>query len=112
MKKKYYTARQIRQKKQERIFFGVIIGLVIVVAVLAIVQIVTGGNDNGYVVTEEGHIHTADGQHVSTLEEMLAQDGSGLTVTEDGHIHTADGQHLGTVNVGGTSDENAETPAE
>lgn len=109
--KKVYSAKQARQKKREMIFFGILIGLVAVVIVLAIVQAIVGEEPSGYVVTEDGHVHAADGTHISTLEEMLADENSGLTVTEDGHIHSAAGEHLGTLNTAGSTTESGAAEA-
>ena len=44
----------------------------------------------GYVITEEGHVHDADGNHIGAYDEN-----TGLVITDDGHVHTVDGAHVG-----------------
>ena len=58
-----------------------------------------------YVVTEDGHVHAADGTHIGDYDEVF---GSGYTLTEDGHIHAADGTHVGEVNGETAEDTHAE----
>ena len=71
------------------------VAVVILVLALALVQKLTQEETIQYIVTEEGHVHMANGTHVGTVEEIFGE--NGLVVTEDGHIHAPDGTHLGSI---------------
>ena len=110
MKKKNYISKKEKQKRREKLFFGVLFGALILVAVYAVYELVTPDpvqEATQYLVTGEGHVHTMDGQHIGTVDEIFGEGAmDSLVVTEDGHVHTADGQHVGGIA------EVTETPAE
>ena len=93
MKKKVYS-KKAHQKRRETIFVGVLIGLLILAVVMGIVDWLNGDEGTGFTVTEDGHVHAADGTHIGTVEEIF---GEGVVVTEDGHVHGADGEHVGSL---------------
>lgn len=111
--KKNSGGRKARQERREKIFFGVLFGSLALIVIMTVVQLVTGGGDQSvtYVVTEEGHVHTSDGQHVGTVEEVFGENGLNVTVTEDGHVHGADGSHLGYATDTGDGDAASEAAA-
>lgn len=91
MKKKGTKSRKAQQKKREIILIGVVIGLLFLAAVLGIIDAVTGGSRaGGYTVTEDGHIHAADGTHIGTVEELFGEQGGNVVIDEEGHIHIVD----------------------
>ena len=96
MKKQKNMSKKLRQKKLEQILIIALVVVMILGSVWGIVDF--AGSDNGATtVTTDGHIHTADGQHIGTLEEIFGAAGVGATITEEGHIHAADGTELGTI---------------
>ena len=100
MKKNHNLSKKEKQRRKEKIFFGVLFGALILVAVLAIVETVMSKEEVGtqYLVTGDGHVHTMDGQHVGTVDEFFGEGAmDNLVVTEDGHVHTADGVHVGSI---------------
>jgi len=91
MKKQAPKGRRAQQRRN-RIFLGCLIAIALFLIVLFIVK----GNSvqqTGYVITEDGHVHTTDGAHVGTVEEVF---GENFVITDDGHVHTEDGAHIGT----------------
>ena len=99
MKKKNNNqmSKKERQKKREKIITIAFIGVLVIVLALALIQNLTKEESVQLVITEDGHVHTADGAHMGTVEEMFGD--NGIVVTEDGHVHAADGTHLGNVDV-------------
>ena len=97
MKKNNQLSKKERQKRRERIITIAFAATLILVLVLALIQNLTKEETVQLIVTEDGHVHTVDGVHVGTVEEMFGE--NGVIVTEDGHVHTADGSHLGEVDV-------------
>ena len=99
MKKNHNLSKKERQSRREKVFFGVLFGALILVAVLAVIEAVMPKEEAGmqYLVTGDGHVHTMDGQHIGSVEEFFGEEGMDLVVTEDGHVHTADGQHVGNI---------------
>ena len=95
--KKNQMSKKERQKKREKLITIVFIGVLVVVLALALIQNLTKEESVQLVITEDGHVHTADGAHMGTVEEMFGEDG--IVVTEDGHVHAPDGTHLGDVDV-------------
>ena len=93
--KKNQMRKKARQKKREKVITIVFVGAVVLVLALALVQRLRQEDTVQYIVTEEGHVHTANGVHVGTVEEIFGA--NGLVVTEDGHVHASDGTHLGEV---------------
>ncbi len=91
MKKKSFRSKKAMQKKRLAIFGGILIALVVLLIVVGVVDLING-NDNTLTITADGHVHTADGQHLGSVEEIF---GEGVTVSEDGHIHAEDGSHVG-----------------
>lgn len=84
------------RKKQSKLTNYVIGGTLLALGVLIIALVVANAlapEPSDYVITADGHVHDADGNHLGTTEEMF---GSDYFVTEDGHVHTADGTHVGT----------------
>lgn len=70
MAKRYSKNKKNRQKWVEYLFYGIVIALVVLLIVKAAVP-GASVDDTGYMITEEGHVHTADGQHVGTVDEMF-----------------------------------------
>ena len=97
MKKNYQMSKKERQKKREKLITIVFIGALVLVLALALIQSLTKEETVQYIVTQDGHVHTADGTHVGSVEEMFGE--NGVIVTEDGHVHAADGSHLGEIDV-------------
>ena len=99
MKKKNNNqmSKKERQKKREKLITIAFIGVLVIVLALALIQNLTKEESVQLVITEDGHVHTADGAHMGTVEEMFGE--NGIVVTEDGHVHAADGSHLGDVDV-------------
>lgn len=100
MKKNHNLSKKERQSRREKVFFGVLFGALILVAVLAVIEAVMPKEEEGmqYQVTGDGHVHTMDGQHVGSVDEFFGEGGmDNLVVTEDGHVHTADGEHVGNI---------------
>ena len=95
MKKNNQMSKKERQKKREKWITIAFVAVVILVLALALVQKLTQEETIQYIVTEEGHVHMANGTHVGTVEEIFGE--NGLVVTEDGHIHAPDGTHLGSI---------------
>lgn len=106
MKKNTVRSKKTQQKKTEKLFIRVMCVLLALVMILGLVEAVIGGNNTGstYTVTEDGHVHAADGTHLGTVEELFGE-GAGTVVTEDGHIHAEDGTHIGTVGEEGAAAE-------
>lgn len=90
---KTYRKRKSREKAYERIFYAMLALGAVLLVVLVVMSILPA--EEGYVITEDGHVHDAAGGHIGTVDEMLA-DGS-LVVTEDGHIHDAAGNHVAEI---------------
>lgn len=99
MKKNHNLSKKEKQRRKEKLFFGVLFAALILVAVYAVVQALMPKEEEGmqYLVTGDGHVHTMDGQHLGSIEEFFGEAGMNLVVTEDGHVHTADGQHVGNI---------------
>jgi len=95
--KKNQMSKKERQKRREKLITIAFIGVLVVVLALALIQNLTKEESVQLVITEDGHVHTADGAHMGTVEEMFGEDG--IVVTEDGHVHAPDGTHLGDVDV-------------
>lgn len=70
MKKKNKSKKAL-QKRRERIFIGVVIALLVLGIALAIIHFATGGGQVTYTITEDGHVHAADGTHIATVEEFF-----------------------------------------
>lgn len=93
MSRKY--RRKNRQKAFEVGFIALLVAAVVLVGALIVVQLTQGaGDDPGYVVTQDGHVHAPDGTHIGTYEEVFGE--GGYVVTEGGHVHAPDGTHVGT----------------
>ena len=92
MKKHYRRRKKDQSKLIDTVFIGLLAGTVILVIALMITNAVAPDSTE-YIITADGHIHTADGAHVGDAADLF---GSDYTVTEDGHVHAADGTHLGT----------------
>ena len=97
MKKNNQLSKKARQKKREKLITIAFVGTLILVLALALIQNLTKEESVQLVITQDGHVHTADGAHMGTVEEMFGE--NGIVVTEDGHVHAADGSHLGDVDV-------------
>lgn len=92
MKKKVRRSRKNQEKLYNLIFGGALAIMVILFVALVVARHFTS-EASDYVITADGHVHTADGAHVGDAAELF---GSNYTVTEDGHVHAADGTHIGT----------------
>lgn len=105
MKKHVHKSRKAQAKRQNIIIIGCAVITVLLIVALIVARFVTPANTD-YIITADGHVHTADGAHVGDAAEMF---GEGYTVTADGHVHAADGTHVGTAD---TLPEATEAPAE
>ena len=107
MKKTKNMSKKAREEKRAKVIIIAFAAVVILVLALALVQRLTQEEavTVQYVITEAGHVHTASGEHVGSVEEIFGE--GGIMVTEDGHVHAADGSHLGEIDV-----PVEETPAE
>ena len=93
-------SKKDKQKRREKLITIAFIGVLVIVLALALIQHLTedkAPQTVQVVITEDGHVHTTDGVHVGTVEEMFGE--NGIVVTEEGHVHAADGTHLGDVDV-------------
>lgn len=88
MSRKHHRKRS--GKTMEYIFIGSAIALVVLLAALIIIPKVTG--NDGIVITEDGHVHDAAGNHLGNYDELFGD--GGYVLTEDGHIHDAAGNHI------------------
>lgn len=105
-------SRKYRKKDSSKLLGYVFIGMIAAVVVLIIAGLILSAqtSDSGYVITEDGHVHDAAGNHIGDYDELFGEEG--LTVTEDGHIHDAEGNHVGDVSDTTTTEESAEPTAE
>ena len=62
----------------EYVFYGIVILLVILLIAKAFVPNETAIDSTSLVITEDGHVHTADGTHLGTYDEIFG------TITEAG----------------------------
>lgn len=92
---KKYRSRKGREQFYVRLFYAMLaLAAVLIVALIVVPQVLPTGN-GGYAITEDGHVHDAAGNHIGSIEEMLA-DGR-LVITEDGHMHDAAGNHVAEI---------------
>ena len=103
MKKNNQMSKKERQKRREKVITIAFLAVVVLVLALALVQKLTQEETVQYVVTQDGHVHTASGEHVGSIEELFGE--GGLVVTEDGHVHAPDGTHVGEVEVPAATEE-------
>ena len=106
MKKPVHKHHKKNSKMTNYIIYGVLALTVVLIAALAIANAIAPQGE--YIVTADGHVHTAGGTHVGDAAEMF---GEGYTISEDGHVHAADGSHVATYD-GEAVTESTETPAE
>ena len=104
MKKNNQMSKKERQKRREKVITIAFLAVVVLVLALALVQKLTQEETVQYVVTQDGHVHTASGEHVGSVEELFGD--GGLVVTEDGHVHAPDGTHVGEVDVPAATETN------
>ena len=83
-----------RRKNREKLFERIMLALIVVGVILTVVLVIAANQpaDEGYVITADGHVHDAAGNHIGNLEDMLA-DGT-LTQAGDGHVHDSQGRHV------------------
>ena len=62
-----------KQKLHENLFFGILIGALIIVIALAAVERIMKKDDVEVMITPEGHVHTMDGAHLGTVEEIFGE---------------------------------------
>lgn len=91
MKKNTSKQNQKQEKMLNYIFGGMLIFAVILLLVFTIAQNIPAA-ELDYVITADGHVHTADGTHLGTTDEVI---GEKYIVTSDGHVHAEDGTHVG-----------------
>ena len=89
---KKYRSRKSNEKLFERIFIALLAIVAVAVIALVVVTVTSKPAAGGYVVTAEGHVHDAAGNHFGDFYELVA-DGT-FIVTEDGHVHDAAGNHI------------------
>ena len=91
-------------KKQNKWLMPVMIGLVAALIVLLIVNAflpkTTTSANTSIMITEDGHVHTTDGQHLGTYEEIFGQSWESVNGTETAAVGAE------------TPAEGAETPVE
>ena len=104
MKKNNQMSKKERQKRREKVITIAFLAVVVLVLALALVQKLTQEETVQYVVTQDGHVHTASGEHVGSVEELFGD--GGLVVTEDGHVHAPDGTYVGEVDVPAATEAN------
>ena len=92
MKKHVHKSRKGQAKRLNIIMIGCAVVTALLIIALIVARFVTPASSE-YIVTADGHVHTADGAHVGDAAEMF---GEGYTISEDGHVHAADGTHVGT----------------
>lgn len=107
MKKPVHKNRKRSAKFYNRLIIGAVALTVALIIALVVANALTPNNE--YIVTADGHVHTADGAHVGEATDMF---GEGWTVSEDGHVHTADGTHVATYDGTITETPAEEVPAE
>lgn len=90
---KKYRSKKSREQAFVRLFYGMLALTAVLVVVLIVATAVLSVDNDSYVVTEDGHVHDAAGNHIGDYDEMVAN--GTLTVTEDGHVHDAEGNHIG-----------------
>ncbi len=88
---KKYRSKKSREQAFTRLFYGMLAAAAVLVVVLIVAT--SMHSDDGLVVTADGHVHDAAGNHIGDYDELVAN--GTLTVTEDGHVHDADGNHIG-----------------
>ena len=87
-----------RKKHNTKAFEFVFFGLIALLAIVLVWQLVTPKpqpvDSTELYISDDGHVHLADGSHIGSVEEMFGD--VEYEVTEDGHVHTKDGIHIGT----------------
>lgn len=89
---KKYRSRKSNEKLFERIFIALLALVVVAVIALVVVSVTSKPEAGGYVVTADGHVHDAAGNHYGDFDELVAN--GTFIVTEDGHVHDAAGNHI------------------
>ncbi len=89
MKKPVHKNHKHSKNFYNRIIIGGVVLTVVLIIALVVANAVAPGE---YIITADGHVHTADGAHVGEAADMFGED---YVITEDGHVHTADGTHVG-----------------
>lgn len=92
MKKPVHKSKK-QQEKLYNIIFGGALAVMVILLVALLISKAFAPETSDLIITADGHVHTADGAHVGTTEDLLD---TGYIVTEDGHVHAPDGTHLGT----------------
>lgn len=110
------SKKQSKQKKWEYIFIGLVAVLVILLIVSAVLPKNTAA-DGTLTITEDGHVHTADGTHLGTYEEIFGTaleggvtDGTEEAAADEGETEEAADEEAVTEETV-TEDAAAEEPA-
>ncbi|MBQ2953079.1 MAG: hypothetical protein IJE07_05935 [Clostridia bacterium] len=109
MSKKYRSQKK-DTKLFERIFIALLALVVVAVIALVVVTIMPQQEAGGYVVTSDGHVHDAAGNHLGDYDEMVAN--GTFIVTSDGHVHDAAGNHIDVPEALLAADEHVHTEDE
>ena len=84
MAKKYRKHRKGQPKWLLPVLIGLVALLVAMLVVNAFLPKTTASNGTaGWVLTEDGHIHDANGNHISTYEEMFGTPWEGFASPTD-----------------------------
>ena len=80
MSKKYRNNNHKNHKCLEYVFYGIVILLVILLVAKIFIPNDTAVDGSNLVITEDGHVHTSDGTHLGTYDEIF---GAADAATED-----------------------------
>ncbi|MBR4081739.1 MAG: hypothetical protein IKK21_08160 [Clostridia bacterium] len=83
MAKKYRKHRKGQPKWLTPVFIALVVALIALLVANALLPKSQPTDTSGWVLTEEGHIHDAEGNHISTYEEMFGQPWPGLGTPTD-----------------------------
>lgn len=76
MSKKSFKSKKKNLKWLEILFIGLVAALVVLLILQAVLP-----QSPSYVVTEDGHVHTTDGAHIGTYEEVFGTTTDGEATT-------------------------------
>ena len=83
MAKKYRRHHKGQPKWLNVVFIGLVVALVALLVANALLPKANNNPNAGWMLTEEGHIHDAEGNHIATYEEMFGTPWPGLGTPTD-----------------------------